>query len=193
MIDDSEPLQPVPASEFDASFRATGKNPVEQLLALLEIEYGTLLLRLSTHLRSSEAAAEALHDVYVKLRADPSIGDLHNPRFYLYRMAVNLAKNRRRSDRRAINMEDAGLLDIPDNAPSQEAAALASDEMSRALEALHTLPDRRQAIFLAKWRDEKSLGEIAAEFGLHKRSVQKELTRAEIYLRKVLRRPKRPV
>jgi len=193
MIDDSEPLQPAQASEFDASFQATNQSPVEQLLALLEIEYGALQMRLSAHLRSSEAAAEALHDVYVKLRADPSIGDLHNPRFYLYRMAINLAKNSRRSDWRAINMEDAGLLDIPDNAPSQEAATLATDEMTRALQALHTLPPRRQAIFLAKWRDEKSQSEIAAEFGLHKRTVQKELTRAEIYLRKVLRPPKRPV
>ncbi|MFW2448503.1 MAG: sigma factor-like helix-turn-helix DNA-binding protein [Qipengyuania pacifica] len=65
--------------------------------------------------------------------------------------------------------------------------------MSRALQALHALPIRRQAIFLAKWRDEKTQGEIAAEFGLHKRSVQKELARAEKYLRKVLRRPRQPL
>jgi RNA polymerase sigma-70 factor (ECF subfamily) len=89
-------------------------------------------------------------------------------------------------------MDDAAVHEIPDGAPDQEAAALATDEMNRALQALHALPVRRQAIFLAKWRDEKSQGEIAAEFGLHKRSVQKELTRAELYLRKILRRPKQP-
>jgi DNA-directed RNA polymerase specialized sigma24 family protein len=61
--------------------------------------------------------------------------------------------------------------------------------LNRALRALHTLPVKRQAIFLAKWRDEKTQAEIAAEFGLHLRSVQKELARVEAYLRKVLRRP----
>lgn len=193
MIDDAEPPQPAKASEFDGSFQAASQSPVEQLLALFEIEYATLLRRLSAHLRSPEAAAEALHDVYVKLRAEPSIGDLHSPRSYLYRMAINLAKNRSRSDWRTVNMDDAALFEIPDGAPDQEAAALATDEMSRALRALHALPARRQAIFLAKWRDEKSQGEIAAEFGLHKRSVQKELARAETYLRKILHRPKQPV
>jgi len=192
MIDDSEPLQPSEAGEFDASFQATSQSPVEQLLALLEIEYATLLARLSVHLHSPEAAAEALHDVYVKLRAEPSISDLHSPRSYLYRMAVNLAKNKSRRDWRTVNMDDAELSEFPDSAPDQESAALAMDEMARALRALHALPARRQAIFLAKWRDEKSLGEIAAEFGLHKRSIQKELARAETYLRKVLRHPKRP-
>src|SRR3546814_4265392 len=84
------------------------------------------------------------------------------------------------------------LLEIPDDAPDQQTAALALDEKNRAMDALHALPTRQRAIFLAKWRDEKLQSEIAAEFGLHKRSVQKELTRVELYLRKVLRRPKHP-
>lgn len=192
MIDDSESPQSAQANEFGASIQATSQSPVEQLLDVLEIEYEALLARLSAHLRSSEVAAEALHDVYLKLRAEPFIGDLHRPHSYLYRMAVNLAKNRRRNDWRMVTMDDAELSEFPDSAPDQESATLASDEMSRTLQALHTLPVRRQAIFLARWRDEKSQGEIAAEFGLHKRSVQKELARAETYLRKILHRPKQP-
>lgn len=190
MTDDSTSSQPSRTSQTDASFQATSQSPGQQLLALLETEYEPLLTRLSAHLRSPEAAADALHDVYVKLRAEPSIGDLYNPRAYLYRMAVNLAKNRSRSDRHTVNIDDAWLSAFPDNAPNQESAALATDEMSRALRALHALPARRQAIFLARWRDEKSQGEIAVEFGLHKRSVQKELARAEAHLRKILSRPK---
>lgn len=190
MTDKSEPSPPARASQIDASFRTTSQSAVEELLALIEIEYEPLLTRLSAHLRSAEAAADALHDVYVKLRAGPSIGVLHNPRAYLYRMAVNSAKNRIRSDLRTVNIDDAGLPALSDDAPTPESVALASDEMSRALLALHSLPAQRQAIFLARWRDGKSQGEIAVEFGLHKRSVQKDLARAEYHLRKVLRRPK---
>ncbi|PZU64017.1 RNA polymerase sigma factor [Sphingobium sp.] len=192
MTDDSEPSPPAPASEIDASFQATNQSRAQQLLALLENDYDALLARLSAHLSSPEAAADALHDVYVKLRAEPFIGELRNPPAYLYRMAVNLAKNRSRSDWHTVNMDDARLSEFPDSAPDQESAALAVDEMNRALQALHALPAQRQAIFLAKWRDEKSQGEIAAEFGLHKRSVQKDLARAEAHLRKILRRPRRP-
>ena len=89
-----------------------------------------------------------------------------------------------------MNLDVAELSEFPDSTPDQEAAVLAADEMDRALEALHSLPLKRQAIFLARWRDEKQQNEIAADFGLHKRSVQKELVRAETYLRKILRRPK---
>ncbi|QJU58405.1 RNA polymerase sigma factor [Sphingomonas sp. AP4-R1] len=193
MMDSPEPIKPSTAKVSDASTETTGDAPVQQLLALLEIDYDTLRMRLSAHLRSPEAADEALHDVYVKLRANPSIGELHNPRSYLYRMAINLAKNSERSGWRTANTEDASLIDIPDSAPNQEAVVLATDELNRALRALHDLPAKRQAIFLAKWRDEKSLAEIAEEFGLHKRSIQKELARSEKYLRTVLRRPKRPL
>ncbi|RZF63869.1 RNA polymerase sigma factor [Sphingomonas populi] len=190
MTDESKSSEPTRTSQADASHQLTSQSPVQQLLALLETEYGPLLTRLSAQLRSPEAAADALHDVYVKLRADPSIGYLYNPRGYLYRMAINLAKNRSRSDRHTVNIDDAGLSEFPDNASNQEFAALATDEMRRALRALHALPAQRQAIFLARWRDEKSQGEIAVEFGLHKRSIQKELARAEAHLRKILGRPK---
>lgn len=193
MTDDPEPIQSAPASEFAASVQATGQSAAQQLLALLEIEYEVMLIRLSAHLRSPEAAAEALHEVYVKLRAEPPLGEVQSPRPYLYRMAVNLALNRRRGEWRTVNMDEAALSEFPDIAPDQESAALAMDEMGRALKALHTLPAQRQAIFLAKWRDEKSQAEIAAAFGLHKRTVQKELARVETHLRKILRRPKRPV
>lgn len=184
MTNDSEPTRPASQSDFNAS----GERPVQQLLDLLEVDYDALLVRLTARLRSREAAVEALHDVYVKLRAEPAVGDLRSPRAYLYRMALNLAMNRRRSDWRMVNMDEAGLSEFPDAAPDQESAAIANDEIDRALEALHTLPARRRAIFMAKWRDEKSQAEIASEFNLHKRSVQKELARVEGYLRKILRR-----
>src|SRR3546814_19331790 len=112
-----------------------------------------------------------MHDFDGKLWSEPGISESHSPRAYLYRMAVKCAKNRNRSDGRAVNMGDEELIEIPDDAPDQQTAALALDEMNRAMDALHALPTRQRAIFLAKWRDEKLQSEIAAEFGLHKSSV----------------------
>lgn len=165
---------------------------VEQLLQAIEEDYSWLLDRLSRYLRSREAAEDALHDAYLRLKAEPNVGDLRRARPYLYRMAINQALNRRRQEGRMESMDDASLARIPDDGPDPERVALASDEMDRALTALHSLPPKRREIFLARWRDERSQSEIAAEFGLHKRSVQKELAKAEDYLRRTLKRPRRP-
>ncbi|MDF0545207.1 RNA polymerase sigma factor [Sphingobium sp. H39-3-25] len=173
--------------EHDA---AVPTGALQRLLDAFEADYGLLHQKLTVYLKSSEAAAEALHDTYIKLRKGPSVGDLQYPRAYLFRMAINLAKNRQRGEGRESSEDDLQLHSFPDSAPDPERAATATDEMQRALEALHRLPDQRREIFLARWRDEKSQAEIALEFGLHKRTVQKELTRAEQHLRVALHRPK---
>jgi RNA polymerase sigma factor (sigma-70 family) len=180
---------------FDARKERSAEPPADfpaiaELLAALERDYLILLHRLSHRLHSQEAAEDALHDVYVKLRSYPDIGEIRSHRAYLYRMGLNLAKNHIRAHSRTAMVDDFILALVPDIAPDPEQVAFARLEMDRALEALHAMPERRRQLFLARWRDGKPQAEIALEFGLHKRSVQKELARAETFLRKVLRRPK---
>jgi RNA polymerase sigma-70 factor (ECF subfamily) len=181
---DRNNLQPAPDISSSPQY-------VEQLLLAIEQDYSWLLDRLSRYLRSREAAEDALHDAYLKLKAETNVGHLRHARPYLYRMAINLALNRRRQEGRMQSMDDTSVAQFPDDGPDPERVALASDEMERALIALHSLPSKRREIFLARWRDEKSQSEIAAEFGLHKRSVQKELAKAEDYLRRTLKHPRR--
>lgn len=159
---------------------------LERLLTLLETEYDLLLVRLSGALRSPDAATEALHDAYLKLERGPAVGEIRNPLSYLYRMAINLAKNRRRHEMLFTPADAAAVVDLTDDAPDPERAATARLALARVLDALETLPAQRRDIFLAAWRDEKTQAEIAAKFGLHKRTVQKELARAERHLRTAL-------
>ena len=166
-------------------------HSVATLLATLEQDYAILLARLSAQLLSPEFSADALQDTYIKLRSLPSVSDLRQPHAYLYRMALNLALNSKRKDTRAVPAEEFGLETLPDNAPDPERSALAAREMEQAFAALHELPPKRREIFLARWRDEKTNEEIAAAFGMHKRSVQKDLARAELHLRRMLGRLKK--
>lgn len=182
------PVPILPAEEF-RDVPADG-SAVAGLLAAFETDYLVLLHRLSHRLRSQEAAEDALHDVYLKLRSEPDIGEMRNHRAYLYRMSLNLAKNHIRAQSRTMTVDDFILALVPDIAPDPEQVAFARLEMERAFQALHAMPERRRQLFLARWRDGMPQAEIALEFGLHKRSVQKELARAETFLRKVLRRPK---
>lgn len=166
------------------------RGAIDGLLAAFETDYPILLHRLSHRLQSREAAEDALHDAYVKLRSYPDVGEVKNRRAYLYRMSLNLAKNHVRTGSRTSSIDDLALAQFADIAPDPEQVTFARLEMERALDALNAMPQRRKQLFLARWRDDKTQAAIALEFGLHKRSVQKELARAEMLLRKVLRRPK---
>lgn len=160
--------------------------PLDRLRNLLEAEYDLLLVRLSGALRSPDAATEALHDAYLKLGSGAAIGEVRKPLAYLYRTAINLAKNRRRHEKLFTPADAAAVAGLTDDAPDPERAAGARLALARVLDALETLPTQRRDIFLAAWRDDKTQAEIAAAFGLHKRTVQKELARAERHLRTAL-------
>src|SRR3546814_15435952 len=83
MVENTEPLPAERASEDSASISSIGQSPVDQLLALLETEYVVMLTRLSAHVRSPDVEAEIIHDVYVKMRSEPAISEIHSPRAYL--------------------------------------------------------------------------------------------------------------
>lgn len=189
MIEGRKDPEPSQSEDYDSRYEAHEQAPVERLLVALETDYAYLLERLSARLRSAELAVEVLHDAYLKLKSDPAIGSVQNPRAYVYRMAINLANNERRKHNRLISAEEAGLAEFPDPAPNPERIVIATLELHKAVQALRTLAPRRREIFLARWRDEKSQAEIAAEFRIHKRTVQKELSLAEQYVRRTLRGP----
>src|SRR3546814_9731496 len=98
------PVPILPAEEF-RDVPADG-SAVAGLLAAFETDYLVLLHRLSHRLRSQEAAEDALHDVYLKLRSEPDIGEIRNHRAYLYRMSLNLAKNHIRAQSRTMTVDD---------------------------------------------------------------------------------------
>lgn len=183
-VDSEAPSNEGGRESQDEPFRTAS---TDALLAVLEIDYPLLLQRLTGRLGSREAAVEALHDTYIKLRSGPDIARIRSPRAYLYRMCLNLSRNRRRNEARIVPFANAAFLDLPDAAPSQERVVGAAQEIKLAITTLHSMSIKRQEIFLAKWRDEKSQAEIAAEFGMHKRSVQKELAKAEASVRATLR------
>ena len=184
--------------EWFAHRQETGDEPATDLpdtearwlLAILLQDYDLLRIKLSRRLRSTDHATDALQEVCLKLMRGPAITDVRNPRAYLYRMAVNLALNQSRRVAPPASFDRKEVAQVSDDAPGPERAAIANDEIDRALVALHNLPFKTQQVFLAKWRDDKGVADIAAEFNLHRRSVQKKLAEAEKFLRKKLMRPK---
>ncbi|MBT2187164.1 RNA polymerase sigma factor [Sphingobium nicotianae] len=156
---------------------------LQRLQAALEKDYGPLINQLTKALRSKDRATEALHDTYVKLGALPLVGDVRNPLAYLYRMTLNLAHNVRLREARSTTAPQNMINGLHDDVPGPERTALARLDVNKLVSVLDALPAQRRNIFLARWRDDLSHIEIAALLGLHKRTVQKELAKAERFLR----------
>ncbi|WP_103001616.1 RNA polymerase sigma factor [Sphingobium sp. SA916] len=163
--------------------RGGNLQPVSELLQLLTANYAGLLHRLAGKFGSIDFAADTLHDLYVKLRSGTVTHEVSKPSAYLYRMAVNQGLNSLRRDQRLISIDRSALESLVDMAPDPERIAAAIMELRSLSRELDKLPEQRRVIFLRRWNDGREITAIAEEFGLHPRTVQKELARTEIYLR----------
>lgn len=148
---------------------------------LLVQRYDEIRQRLSWRLGSSELAADALHDTWVRLsEREPSAGEIKNPMAYLMRMATNVALDRLGRDKRYLDVDEMEQLigDLCDRTPGPEERAGAHDEIRLLVTLIESMPARRRAIFLAVRVEGLSNRDAAACFGVSERLVGLELKRA---------------
>jgi RNA polymerase sigma factor (sigma-70 family) len=143
-----------------------------------------LLRYLRARLGDPAAAEDALQDLWIKLQ-DLHTGPIAEPMGYLYRMAENLALDRRRAAIRRLNRESDwireqrdGTLESPLDTASPERIALAREALQRINEALDDLPNRTAYAFRAARYEQTPQKEIAATLGISLRAVEKHLQRA---------------
>jgi RNA polymerase sigma-70 factor, ECF subfamily len=156
---------------------------------LLVHNYETLTQKLARRLGSIENAREALQDTYLRLEGTSELGPIRSPQDYLYRIALNIAADRRRSEaRRLTTAEVDALLDVPDDAPGPGQVVEARSELQALARALAELPARRREIFKAVLLEQVSRREIAERFGITVRTVGHEIERALEHGERHLRR-----
>ena len=148
--------------------------------------YDEFVRKLTRRLGSAELAREAVHETYLRLQRAGVTEPIHNPDGYLYRIAINIATNRRIVDRRYLNASDSETFsDIPEEAPDPERAAEARSEMVLLRRALSELPERQRAVFEASWVDGIPHDELAVRHGVDIRTIQRDLERAARHVRRV--------
>ena len=146
--------------------------------------YDELVQRLSWRLGSSESARDALHEAYLKIERAELAPDIRQPFGYVMRMAVNIAANKRRAERRLLSIDEVeALLDPADDAPGPHQLAEGRSDMRAVERALAALPERRRAIFLAAWVEGVAHPAIAERHGIALRTVQHEIKLASDSLR----------
>lgn len=164
------------------------------LRGVLSADYEGLARRLTRRLGSADLAREALHETFVRMDRVSDAVTVRSPIDYIFRAAINVAKDRRKADSRLLSANEiAAIVDIPDESP--DSFAIVSDrlEFDEFGKALSELSERRREVFLAAHVEQTPHEEIAKRFGINARTVAFDLQHAMEHLsrrlgRKVVRR-----
>jgi len=162
------------------------------LRELLLAEYATFDRRLARRLGSAELASEVLHETYLRLEAIDEIAEVRNPKAYLFRIALNVANDRRRAEsRRLTSGEIDSLLDVPDDRP--DAARIVEDrsEIELLKRTIAELPDRRRQVLLLSRVEAMPNREIAELLGVTVRTIEMDLKQAVEHCAERMKRPSR--
>ena len=69
---------------------------------MLAADYGGLFKRLTRRLGSAELACEALHETFLRVERVTDVAEVRSPRDSLFRIALNVATDRRRTERPSV-------------------------------------------------------------------------------------------
>ena len=155
------------------------KTTRASLRAILETGYVSLRERLTKRLGSDDLADEALQDTWLRLTRNGEVGVVQSPDNYLFRIALNVAADRREMEsRRLSRVEVHAVIHMADDALDPERIAQARNEFAVLKRSLEDLPPRRREILILARVEEIAHDEIARRFGISARMVEKELRRA---------------
>jgi RNA polymerase sigma-70 factor (ECF subfamily) len=149
------------------------------LRQLLVDRYDDFRQRLTRRLGSADAAHETLHELYLRLDRPGAVGALQNPNAYILTSAVNLARDRWRTEhRRAQRVDVDALYDLIDENPGPDRIVegrLAFEALRRALDQL---TPRQREIMIAVRFEQLTQPQIAKRLNISPRLVRIELQRA---------------
>lgn len=143
------------------------------------VEQRSMLMRLMTaRLGSAADAEDILQDLWLKLETLPE-QPVDNPQAYLFRVAANLAADRRLSMARAVARDGLWLSAQPgaEEFPDAEGVLLARERLQRVEDTMAAMPERMSAalrMFRVERRPQK---EIAEALGITVSGVEKLLKR----------------
>jgi RNA polymerase sigma factor (sigma-70 family) len=137
---------------------------------LYETHHAALVAYACSITGSRAAAEDVVQDAWLRLQdADPG-QPLERPLSYLYRIVRNLAiDGRRRAGREARRSPEtvaSAAESIASDAPSPEAAALASDELRLVMAAMAELPERTRRALILHRVEGRTLKEVAIALGI---------------------------
>ncbi|MEY1660674.1 RNA polymerase sigma factor [Isoalcanivorax beigongshangi] len=154
----------------------------EQMKTLYLERYHELKRRLVARLGNEHMAEDVLQETWMKVDQMADATAVANPMGYLLRIAVNLAMDQHRAEQRLLYSDEVeSLMHDMASGPGPAEAAQAEQEVWLLRRALHRLPSRRRRILLASRLAGVGHRELAQEFGVSTRTIEKELKAALLF------------
>lgn len=151
------------------------KNRVRLRSQLVE-HYGQLVRKLTRRLGSSDSAYEALHETFLKLGRVTDGVVVRSPADYIFRVAINIAKDRQKAQNRRVSASEVdALLDVCDDGPDPARVAEARSEVEALKRALMRLKPRSREVLRSIAVEGQSAQEVAARLGVSLRTVESDL------------------
>jgi RNA polymerase sigma-70 factor (ECF subfamily) len=141
--------------------------------------YDSLVRKLTRRLGSSDFAYEALHETFLRLDRVTDAVPVRSPADYIFRTAINIAKDRQKAQNRRVSASEIdALLDVSDDGPDPARVAEARSEIEAFKRALSELPSRPRDVLQSISIDGRSPHEVAVRLGVSVRTVESDLKRA---------------
>ncbi|WP_024506324.1 RNA polymerase sigma factor [Bradyrhizobium sp. ARR65] len=138
--------------------------------------YGNLVRKLTRRLGSSDFAYEALHETFLRLDRVTDAAPVRSPADYIFRIAINIAKDRRKAQNRRVSPAEVdALLDISDEKPDPARVVEARSEIEAFKRALAGLPARPREVLYSISVEGQSAQQVAARLGVSLRTVESDL------------------
>lgn len=138
-----------------------------------------LVRLLAARLGSADDAEDVLQDMWMRLDglADRPVAQ---PAAFLFRVAANMATDRRLSGERRVARDHAWheAQDVSDELPDAERALIARDKLRRIEAAMADMPERMRTALTMFRVEERPQREIAARLAISVSGVEKLLQRA---------------
>ena len=142
-------------------------------------DYGDLFKRLTRRLGSEDLAGDALQETFLRVEQMQNPPVVNSPKDYLFRIALNVATDRRRIEKRLLSLEAVeALLEIPDVSPDAAAVFEGRQDIEALDHALAELPDRTRQVFVAAVVRNMPDHEIAEKLDVSVRTVEIDLRTA---------------
>lgn len=150
--------------------------------------YDELLSYLTLKLRSRDRAMDVVQETYLRILSHEQSHPIHQPRAFLYRIALNLTidlfrKQQRHAEESLDSEEIQRVLTVP---ADQETAVESREQIRLLYRAISELPPRCREVFLLHKFKERSHAEIAAHLGISKNMVEKHVIKALAHCRRRL-------
>ncbi|MDE1172638.1 MAG: RNA polymerase sigma factor [Parvibaculaceae bacterium] len=141
--------------------------------------YYDMRRRLTRRLGSVELASEVLHEAWLRLDDARDAALLLRPNDYIFRVALNIASDRRRTDNRRLSYSEVeSLYHFADTVLHADREIEARSEVAALGRAFEGLTQRQQAILIAVRVEGTPHAELARRFGISERMIDKDLRRA---------------